>query len=98
MDYKYTVGEISRSATRALSVSQESFIPCGGMTCSVYTKYIYKSLVEPYSGAGLWGHISWREVQTVQNKARKLILGSSSNVSNWAIQGGMGRIEPSKDI
>ena len=54
MDYKYTVHEITKSASRALSALYSKFISCGGMTNDVYNK-LYKSLVEPvlYYGADL---------------------------------------------
>lgn len=61
------------------------------MSYDVYLK-LYQSLVEPvlYYGAGLWGHTVWKEVQTIQNKACRLFLGSSSNASNVSVQGDMG--------
>ena len=56
MDCKYTVREITKSASRALSALYAKFISCGGMTYDVYNK-LYKSLVEPvlYYGAGFMG-------------------------------------------
>ena len=91
MDYKYTVREITKSASRALSALYAKCISCGGMTYDVYNK-LYKSLVEPvlYYGASLWGHTNWREVQTVQNKVCRRFLGCASNAPNVASQGDMG--------
>ena len=91
MDYKYTVRELTKSASRALSAIYTKFISCGGMSYDVYTK-LYKTLVESilYYGAGIWGHANWREVQAIKNKACRLFLGSSKNSSNIASQGDMG--------
>lgn len=91
LDYKHTVREITKSASRALSALYAKFISCGGMTYDVFTK-LYRSVVEPvlYYGSGIWGHTNWREVQVIQNKACRLFLGSASNASNIAIQGDMG--------
>ncbi|CAC5381708.1 unnamed protein product [Mytilus coruscus] len=91
MEHKYTIREITKSASRALSAVYTKFLSCGGMSFDVYTK-LYKTLIEPVllHGAGLWGHNNWREVQTIQNKACRLFMGSSSNASNVAVLGDMG--------
>ena len=91
MEHKYTIREITKSASRALSAVYTKFLSCGGMSFDVYTK-LYKTLIEPVllHGAGLWGHNNWREVQTIQNKACRLFMGSSSNASNIAVLGDMG--------
>ncbi|CAC5406288.1 unnamed protein product [Mytilus coruscus] len=91
MEHKYTIREITKSASRALSAVYTKFLSCGGMSFEVYTK-LYKTLIEPVLlyGAGLWGHNNWREVQTIQNKACRLFMGSSSNASNVAVLGDLG--------
>ena len=91
MEHKFTIREITKSASRALSAVYTKFLSCGGMSFDVYTK-LYKTLIEPVllHGAGLWGHNNWREVQTIQNKACRLFMGSSSNASNIAVLGDMG--------
>ncbi|CAG2187121.1 unnamed protein product [Mytilus edulis] len=66
MEHKYTIREITKSASRALSVVYTNFLSCGGMSFDVYTK-LYKTLIEPVllHGARLCGHNNWREVQTI---------------------------------
>ena len=69
LDYKYTVTEIAKSTSQALSALHSKFISCGGITYSVFNK-LFKSLVEPvmYYGAGIWGHTKWREIQIFKIK------------------------------
>ena len=91
MDYKFTVIEITKAASRVLSALYTKYLSCGGMSFEVFTK-LYSSLVEPvlYYGAGIWGQTNWKEVQAIQNKACRLFLGSKKHSSNIASQGDMG--------
>ncbi|KAK3107434.1 hypothetical protein FSP39_014542 [Pinctada imbricata] len=70
LDYRFTVKEVRKSASRALSALYTKFLYCGDMTYDVFTK-LYRTLVEPvlYYGAGIWGLNKWREISVVQNKA-----------------------------
>ena len=90
-DYKYTVRELTKSASRALSAVYTKYLSCGGMSYDVYTE-LYNALVEPvlFYGAGIWGHTNWQEVQSIRNKACRLFSGFSKNASNIAVLGDMG--------
>lgn len=61
MEHKYTIREITKSASWALSAVYTKFLTCGGMSFDVYTK-LYKTLIEPVllHRVGLWGHNNWR--------------------------------------
>ena len=91
LDYKFTVKELAKSASRALSALYTKFLYCGGMTYDVFTK-LYTTLVEPvlFYGAGIWGIHKWKDISVVQNKACRYFLGLRKNASNVASRGDMG--------
>ena len=106
MEHKYTIRDDNKIRKPGAFCSiHYFFLSCGGMSFDVYTK-LYKTLIEPVllHGAGLWGQQlersyymepdygdnNWREVQTTQNKACSLFMGSSSNASNIAVLDDMG--------
>ena len=91
LDFRYTVKEIAKSASRALSALYTKHLSCGGFSYEVYTK-LYRSMVEPvlYYGASICGQSEWKEINTVQNKACRYFLGSAKNSSNLATRGDMG--------
>ena len=78
LDFRYTVKEIAKSASRALSALYTKHLSCGGFSYDVYTK-LYRSMVEPvlYYGASIWRQSEWKEINTVQNKACRYFLGSA---------------------
>ncbi|VDI71128.1 Hypothetical predicted protein [Mytilus galloprovincialis] len=91
LNWKYTVREIRKSASRALSALYTKFISCGGMDYDIFTK-LYESLVQPVLlyGASIWGISEHKQLETVQNKACRYYLGAFKISSNLAIRGGMG--------
>ena len=93
MDMHKTVKELCKSASRALSAIYTKFRSNSGMSFEIYTK-LYTTLVEPvlFYGAGIWGTKSYREVQTIQNKACRFFLGVGQNSANTASLGDMGWI------
>ena len=65
------------------------------MTYNVFAK-LYATLIEPimYYGAGIWGTREHKLLNTVQNKAARLFLGTGKNASNLATQADMGWSSP----
>ena len=91
LDLKYSVKEIVKSASRALGAVYTKYLHGGGMSYDVYTKLI-TTIVEPvlFYGAGIWGINTYKEVETVLNKACRYFLGVGKNASNLATRGDMG--------
>lgn len=91
LDLRLAVRELCKAAGRALSALYTKFLICGGMHYDVYTK-LYQSLVEPvlYYGASIWGVNKYKEVESIQNKACRLFLGTSKNACNVATRSDMG--------
>ena len=67
---KFTVNELTKSASRGLSTLYTKFLNVGDMDYDVFCK-LDESFVEPMLlyGAGLWGLSDQKRVKTVQNKA-----------------------------
>lgn len=95
MDFKYTVNELCKSASRAFGALYSKFISASGMSYDVYTR-LYESLVEPvmFYGAGIWGLSEQKCVNYIQNKACRYFLGCYKNTSNIATRGDMGWMSP----
>ena len=91
LDMKFTVNELAKSASRALSALYTKFLNVGGMDYGVFSK-LYESLVKPvlFYGAGIWGLSEQKKINTVQNKACRYFLGLGKNAANIASQGDMG--------
>ena len=91
LNFKHSVNELCKSASRALGALYSKFIYAGGMTYNVFNK-LYKSVVEPvlYYAAGIWGTANFPKVNTIQNRAARLYLGTAKNASNIATRGDMG--------
>ena len=91
LDMKFTVSELAKSASRALSALYTKFLNVGGMDYSVFSK-LYESLVEPvlFYGAGIWGLSEQSKINTIQNKACRYFLGLGKNAANIASRGDMG--------
>ena len=95
LDFKHTVRELSKSATRALGALYGKYISAGGMTNNVFA-ILFATLIEPimYYGAGIWGTREHKLLNTVQNKAAILFLGTGKNALNLATQADMGWSSP----
>ena len=91
LDWKFTVTEVRKSASRALSALYNKFIACGGMDYSVYIQ-LYENLVQPILlyGSGIWGLSEHKKLEVVQNRACRYFLGAYKNSSNLATRGDMG--------
>ena len=91
LDMKYATTELSKSASRALSVLYTKFKNAGGMSYEVYCK-LYSSLVEPvlFYCSSIWGLTDYGRINTVQNKACRYFLGVGKNAANLATRGDMG--------
>lgn len=91
LDMKFATSELSKSASRALSVLYAKFKCAGGMAYDVYSK-LYTSLVEPilFYCSGIWGLTEFSKINTVQNKACRYFLGVGKNAANIATRGDMG--------
>ena len=70
LDMKFSIREIAKSASRALSTIYLKFLCAGGMNISVYTKLV-ETMVEPvlFFCSGIWGHTNFSEIESVLNKA-----------------------------
>ena len=84
LDMKYATNELSKSASRALSVLYTKFKNTGGMAYDVYCK-LYSSLVEPilFYCSGIWGLTDYGTINTVQNKACRYFLGVGKMQRIW---------------
>ena len=79
LNFKHTVRELSKSATRAQGALNGKYISAGGMTYNVFAK-LYATLIEPimHYGARIWGTRKHKLLNTVQNKAARLFLGTGN--------------------
>ena len=70
LDMKFSIREITKSASRALGAIYSNFLCAGGMNISVYTKLV-ETMVEPvlFFCSGIWGHTNFSEIESVLNKA-----------------------------
>ncbi|XP_071136614.1 uncharacterized protein [Mytilus edulis] len=91
LDWKFTVREVRKSASRALSALYTKFIACGGMDFDIYEK-LYENLVQPVLlyGSSIWGISEHKQLETVQNRACRYFLGAFKNSTNLAVRGDMG--------
>jgi len=91
LDFKFTVNELAKSASRAFGVLCSKYFNSGGFTYAIFTK-LYESLVQPilFYGTAIWGLYEHKKINTVQNKACKFFLGLRRNASNLAARGDMG--------
>lgn len=91
LDWKFTVREVRKSASRALSALYSKFISCGGMDFAIYEK-LYENLVQPVLmyGSSIWGLTEHKQLETVQNRAGRYFLGAFKNSSNLAVRGDLG--------
>ncbi|CAG2227104.1 unnamed protein product [Mytilus edulis] len=88
LDWKFTVREVRKSASRALSALYTKFIACGGMDFDIYEK-LYENLVQPVLlyGSSIWGISEHKQLETVQNRACRYFLGAFKNSTNLAVRG-----------
>jgi hypothetical protein len=91
LDMNYTVKEVAKCASRALSLLIAKYRQCGDMAYDVYRK-LYESTVEPILlyGAPIWGLYGKRVISIIQNRACRFFLGVQKSTANCAIQGEMG--------
>ncbi|CAC5381001.1 unnamed protein product [Mytilus coruscus] len=89
LDWKFTVREVRKSASPALSALYTKFIPCGGMDFDIYEK-LYENLVQPVLlyGSSIWGTSEHKQLETVQNRACRYFLGAFK--TNRALRGDIG--------
>lgn len=91
LNFKFSVDELCKSASRALGALYSKYVRAGGMTYKVFNK-LYKSVIEPvlYYASGIWGVSHFSKVNTIQNRAIRLFLGTSKYAPNIAIRGDIG--------
>ena len=70
LDMQHTIGELAKSASRALCALQSKFSFPDGMTFEVFDR-LYKALVEPvmYYGSAIWGTLNCAKLDAVQARA-----------------------------
>ena len=91
LDMSVTVGEVVKSATRALGKVISVFKGCGGTSHEVFTK-LFNAAVLPvitYS-AGIWGLRDFPKLNGILHKAGRFFLGLPPKSPNMAVQGEMG--------